>query len=811
MLLAVDTETTGLDLYHGARPFYVTLCDENGAQSWYEWDVDPLTRDVDAPWADLQDLAERLLWTEADPLPDRQWNQEVLLASGLDGGAPCGAVIDRLRDRGRDDLADRLQREYRSELVLQNSKFDVAMLKALWADHTSQGLPFRWQWDRTHDTLIAGHLLASNRPHDLTSMAVQYLGVDIEPLEKALEAAVKHCRLHCQHRLRKWAIAKEGRGDMPSAGDKTWKHDSWLPRALCRHYDLPQPRQDCHHRSQVMDREVAPGLRSSVCSLCNGVMMWNTLRDYANADSSVTVALWVVMVGEIRRRGLDEYYQARRKAMEIAHRMEWRGLTGKVERADEIDGRYAVESMNAGACCQRIAADLGYELTLPKSGNNHSLKHFCFGRDVYQDVAGVDQPRLVRRDQWLRLPVVKRTETGQPSLDKQAMEEYLATLPEGSVQHEFCKQLAGKRSRDTARAYIEGYRRFWLPYREGLAKGFPWFVLHPNLNPCGTDTLRWSSSHPNEQNISKKEGFNLRFIFGPAPGREWWSLDAKNIELRIPFWLAGEKELMDLFERPDDPPYYGSNHLLAFHTVFRDVWEGELGRVCDDGCCKGRVVDEALVGPHCKKKFASTYYNQTKCGNFCKQYGGQRAKTDATFKRQGAFDLIDSRFSKLAAYNRKQVLFAEKHGYVETVPDRSVNPHRGYPVLCTRTDNGRILPTVPLSYHVQSTAMWWTFKAMVRVQAKLDEWRAKDGFDGHICMQVHDELVLDLPKRGDPSKWDRKNQSSPENQRLFRSTNLWRIEVIRKLMARGGEDIGVPTPVGVEFHAVSWDQGVTLA
>ena len=54
-----------------------------------------------------------------------------------------------------------------------------------------------------------------------------------------------------------------------------------------------------------------------------------------------------------------------------------------------------------------------------------------------------------------------------------------------------------------------------------------WRKLHTSLNMCGTDTLRWSSNNPNSQNISKKEGFNLRYAFGPAPGREWWSLDGQ--------------------------------------------------------------------------------------------------------------------------------------------------------------------------------------------------------------------------------------------------------------------------------------------
>ncbi|KKK85693.1 hypothetical protein LCGC14_2770740, partial [marine sediment metagenome] len=45
-------------------------------------------------------------------------------------------------------------------------------------------------------------------------------------------------------------------------------------------------------------------------------------------------------------------------------------------------------------------------------------------------------------------------------------------------------------------------------------------------------------------------------------------LDAENIELRIPAYEAGETEMIDLFERPDDPPYFGSAHVLMFSVVY---------------------------------------------------------------------------------------------------------------------------------------------------------------------------------------------------------------------------------------------------
>ncbi len=718
-MISLDSETTGVDFRHGARPFFVTTCMEDGEQQWWEWSVDPLTRMPEVPVEDVEEIAR-------------------LVSSGKAGKVELGPA-----------------------LVLQNAKFDVTALSFIGVNN--------WNWTRTHDTLIAGHLLASNKPHDLTSMAIQYLGVDIEPYEKKLEAAVKECRrLVQQARLRvkrmsdpdmedallaDWRIAEAGLKEMPSAKETTWRYDYWLPRAMAKHQQLEEDHP-----------------------------WWTVLSDYANADSATTISLWGAMKQELDRRGLWEIYLERMKVLPVAYAMECRGVTISKTRLDEMVAEYEEEEEKAGNICVGLAASYGHELELPKSGNNNSLRTCLF--DV------------------MKVPGLAFSEkTGQPTLDKNTMEAYLDTLEERSKPLLFIKKLGEKRKRDTAISYMEGYKRFWRPLEEKndgepratkiSEKGTKnedlldvdgqqgsegdWSRLHPSLNITGTDTLRWSSNHPNSQNVSKKEDFNLRYCFGPVPGREWWSLDAKNIELRIPAYESGEKELIDLFERPDDPPYYGSTHLLNLSTVYEDLWEREL-----------REVGLEKVGPYIKKKYAATWYQYTKNGDFAIQYGAQQATTDRAFHRAGSYDRLKSRFSKLEVLNQKWIRFAEKHGYVETLPDKTVNPKHGYPLLCTRTEYGRILPTVPLNYHVSGTAMWWMGKAMVRCFEYLKTLK-----DAYLILQVHDELVFDFPFKP-------------------KMGNLPKVRTIQRLMQKGGEDIGIPTPVSIEYHTASWAEGVSI-
>jgi len=677
-VISLDTETTGLDLWHGARPFLVTIATEAGENYWWEWSVNPMTRMVKAKRRDL--LTIRRMITRADTL------------------------------------------------VLQNPKFDYMGLSLLFADYD---MSFPWDWGKVRDTLLAGHLLASNQPHDLTSMVLIYCGVNLQPYEDAIRKSVMECRRLCQGKKPryKWRIADKGLPEMPSATSEPWKYDMWLPRYVA----------------------------SKVRKLGKNHRYWTDCSEYANSDSTSTLALYNKMEQLIVERGLQRIYSERLKLLPIIVEMERQGVTIDGTRLRKTIGQYRLEAKKAEKQCVDIAAARGCKLNLPKSGNNQSLLQFCFGE------AGLQLE-----------PYETSKRTGKPSLNARCVEHYRATL-DGTAK-KFLDSLTAKRKRDTAVNYMAGYRRFWLPTTH---RG--WYVLHPSLNPTGTFTLRWSSSNPNEQNISKKE-LNLRQVFGPAPGREWWSLDAKNIEMRIPAYESGQGELIDLFEYPNEPPYYGSTHLLNFHTVYPDIWDKEL-----------REVGFDKVGPHCKKKYASTWYQWCKNGGFAVQYGAierENGTADKAFHREGSHAKLKHRFNKLSAHNQRCIDFARRHGYIETIPDKTVDPVRGYPLMCTTQNKwgkSGISPTIPLNYRTQSTAMWWMMKAMIRCQEYLD---SLDGY--YMIIQIHDELVFDFPRGKTPK------------------ANYPKIRKIQKLMELGGEDIGIPTPVSVEYHPHTWAEGITI-
>lgn len=773
MIISLDCEATGLDLAHGAMPYLVTTCDDAGEVRYWEWDVNPVTRRPEVPEGDLADIAELL------------------------------------------DAA---------ELVyLQNAKYDARALATV-----GIALP----WDKVCDTIVMGHLLASNHPHNLTWMCVEYLGVDIQHFEDDVEVCTRLARQIAKRDFPGWKIAQEGGEGMPSVKgyskrdeDKPWKNDMWLPRAL-----------------------IKAGVTQYVPEHWSHVT-----ADYANADSSHTLPLGQEMEKLIKDRGLYLIYLERLKLVRIACEMETYGVTAIGEYAEATIAEYQRYTAEAGEGLRAIASACGHDLELAEGAAiNDNMRDFFYGA-VRQNCPHCNYENRVKhwngeclttepcpkclarkkgpaRNQLvtttarnLGLPVILGKKTRNATLDKDAMKEYLGTL-EGDAL-EFIKLLTDKRNHDTDLGYMESYRRFWVPvinHRSGCVHcgyvseggstcencggdtgGFccvcgsrcsivdnpcpscehpEFYRIHPSLNPCGTDHLRWSSNSPNLHNVGKQEDadrVSVRNCFGPAKGREWWSMDFKSIENRIPPYECGEEKAIEVFEKPDSAPYWGSLYYLTASVLYPDrFWDlAEFSPDDDRGF----------------KKAQARLYKQAKFFNLARQYGCGRAKGDALSKVKNSFDKVNNEFPKLAKLQAHYLRFAEKNGFVETLPDKSVDPTRGYPILASRTEDGRVLSTTPFNYHVSGTACWCKNRALVRCAAHCAQWRA-EGFDANISLEIHDEIIFDFPRGAGPEE------------------NRERAMVLKKLMEQSGEDLipRIPTPVSVEYHATTWAKGVAV-
>ena len=746
MIIALDCESTGLDLVHGARPFLVTMASPDWDHCKFcEWDVDPLTRQ---PQVDEEDV-----WSILEILDEAEM------------------------------------------VYTHNGKFDVRMLAAI-------GIEVPWR--KFRDSIVAGHMLASNHKRNLTDMVDEYLGIDIEPYELSVKEVVRACRVIAKKEYPDWWLAEEGAPGMPSVkdgGDRTedkpWKNDMWLPRAL--------------HRKRMEEGKYADLAWLTVCS------------KYANADSEHTLDLALELERRLREQGLWNIYMHRLELVRADAEMETYGVTARGDHTEATISEYEERVAEAEVEMVAIAAEYDHDLELAAGASlNDNMRDFFYGaqwvecprcsyrkrfkhwngeklpswltmahtagqyRQAGDPIGPAICPKCAARKRRparvlltehhrdnLALPPVAG-KTGNASLDAERLQYYLATT-DGDA-YDFIKLLADKRAYDTAIQYMEQYRRFWVP--EPGAPGY--FRVHCWLNPCGTDHLRQSSNGPNMQNTSSKEITGTRACFGPAPGREFWSLDYESIEARIPAYESGEEKLVEVFERPNQPPYWGNLYYLTASLLYPD----EFG-----GCCHERDLFKERFGPGCSRNL----YKRAKFFVLAKNYGAGRRKGDLLSGVEDSYDLVDGELPKLAALQRHYLRQAEREGYVETLPDVVIEPARGYPILPSRTDDGRVLSTTPFNYHVSGTACQIKNVALVRCAEQCRAWRA-DGFDGWACLEVHDEILFDFPRGR--HKWE----------------NAWRALVLRNIMEDGGPRLrpAIPTPVSVKLHQVSWNRGESI-
>jgi DNA polymerase I-like protein with 3'-5' exonuclease and polymerase domains len=232
--------------------------------------------------------------------------------------------------------------------------------------------------------------------------------------------------------------------------------------------------------------------------------------------------------------------------------------------------------------------------------------------------------------------------------------------------------------------------------------------------------------------------------------------------------------MIELFERPNDPPFFGSYHLLNASIIYPDLFAPLAGKM-------------GKAKPLFAEQYKDTWYQWCKNAGFALIYGCQEETFDRTARKRGAYALLRENLPNLFKLADRWIAFAERHGCVETMPDRELG--RGYRIECSRSEWGRISPTIPLNYHVSGTAMQCTNKAMVRCNRQLNEWRSST-FDAFITLQVHDEIVFDFPKGG--------------------VRNLPKVRRLKALMEQSGDDIGVPLKVSVSYHPNNWGEPVVL-
>ncbi|MGO1768240.1 MAG: DNA polymerase I, partial [Advenella sp.] len=295
----------------------------------------------------------------------------------------------------------------------------------------------------------------------------------------------------------------------------------------------------------------------------------------------------------------------------------------------------------------------------------------------------------------MSLPVLRKTPKGAPSTDEDVLSKLAADYPLPRTLLDY-RSLAKLKSTYTDK----------LPKMINPITG----RVHTDYAQAAVITGRLASSEPNLQNIPVRteEGRRIRMAFVPSDGGVIVSADYSQIELRVMAHLSGDVNLQKSFQEGED---------------IHRATAGEVFGVAPDA-----VNNEQR--------------RAAKAINFGLIYGmsafGLAANLGIT--RDAAQTYIDRYFARypgVADYMSRIKKEASANGYVETVFGRRL----WLPEINAKGPRRAGAERAAINAPMQGTSADLIKMAMVAVQA----WLEKEKLVSRLVMQVHDELVLDVP------------------------------------------------------------------
>ncbi|MEN8195883.1 MAG: DNA polymerase I, partial [Pseudomonadota bacterium] len=236
--------------------------------------------------------------------------------------------------------------------------------------------------------------------------------------------------------------------------------------------------------------------------------------------------------------------------------------------------------------------------------------------------------------------------------------------------------------------------------------------VHTSFAMAAASTGRLSSTDPNLQNIPVRteEGRKIREAFIAAEGNKLVSLDYSQIELRIVAHMAGIEPLRQAFRNGQDI------HAMTASQVFGVPVEGM----------------EPMIRRQAKAINFGIIYGISAFG-LARQLGITNGEAKA---------YIDAYFEKypgIADYMEAMKSHCRKHGSVETLYGRRIH----MPTIADKNPMRRnFAERQAINAPIQGTAADIIKRAMIRMPKALADAR----LDAVMMLQVHDELLFDVPK-----------------------------------------------------------------
>lgn len=297
----------------------------------------------------------------------------------------------------------------------------------------------------------------------------------------------------------------------------------------------------------------------------------------------------------------------------------------------------------------------------------------------------------------MELPVVKKTASGAPSTDEEVLQKLAEDYPLPKLLLDY-RALSKLKSTYTDK----------LPRMVNAQTG----RVHTSYGQATAVTGRLASTEPNLQNIPVRteEGRRIREAFIAGPGNVIVSADYSQIELRIMAHISEDENLLGAFARGDDIHRATAAEIFGVST---DAVNSEQRRYA-------KVINFGLI------------YGMSAFG----------LASNLGIERDAARHYIDRYFMRypgVARYMEETRQMAREQGYVETVFGRRL----WLPDI--RGGNGprrQAAERAAINAPMQGTAADLIKLSMIAVQ----DWIEREQLGTRQVMQVHDELVLEVPR-----------------------------------------------------------------
>ena len=297
----------------------------------------------------------------------------------------------------------------------------------------------------------------------------------------------------------------------------------------------------------------------------------------------------------------------------------------------------------------------------------------------------------------LELPVLRKTPKGQPSTAENVLQELAEDYPLPALILEH-RGLAKLKSTYTDK----------LPDLVNPRTG----RIHTSYHQAVASTGRLSSSDPNLQNIPirTEEGRKIREAFIADPGNVLLAADYSQIELRIMAHLSGDDGLIEAFRQGED--VHRATASEVFDVPAEDV-DGEQRR-------RAKAINFGLI------------YGMS-------AFGLARQLKIEQKEARHYIDIYFERYPGVRAYMDDTREKARESGYVETLFGRRLN----LPDINSKNANLRqYAERTAINAPMQGTAADLIKLAMLA----LDQWLLKESSPTRMILQVHDELVFEVPE-----------------------------------------------------------------